>query len=221
MRKRGTELYGIIGLGRFGFALAKALADSGRDVMVVDCNSDKIKDATSFTDLAFQVATPTKEVMHEIGIQNCDVVIICIGEKLDTSILTTLNVIDMGVKRVIAKAISKEQGSVLEKLGAEVVYPERDMAIRLAQRLVTPKIMEYITLSEDIEVSEIKLTTKITGNSIINLDIRGRFGLNILAIKKDEDIIIDIEPTLLLEENNIMVVIGKKENIRKFEAWLY
>ena len=143
--------FGIIGIGRFGFALAKTLIEAGKEVLVVDHDENKIKQIRSLTDNAFVVSNLDRETLEETGIQNCGVVVVCIGEKIDVNILTTLNLINMGVKRVIAKAISYEQGCVLEKIGAEVVYPERDMAIRVANRLLYSKTLDFIELSNDID----------------------------------------------------------------------
>ena len=142
--KEKENMYAVIGLGRFGFALAQRLAESGAELIVVDKEESVINDATAFTDNAFLVNELTRENLSNIGIQNCDTVIVGIGGKIDVSILTTLTVIQLGVPRVIAKANSVEQGCVLEKLGAEVIYPERDMGVRLANRLLAPRVMEYI-----------------------------------------------------------------------------
>lgn len=220
MQKKSANSFAIIGLGRFGFALAKNLCHAGKEVLVIDSNEEKIREATAFTDNAFLVSTLTKEALLEAGVQNCDTAIVCIGEKIDTSILTTLNVLSLGVKRVIAKAISCEQGTVLEKLGAEVVYPERDMAVRLANKLVTSNVLEYISLSDEVDISEVKLSKKTSGKTVIDLDLRGRFGLNIIAVKRGSDINIDIQPDMPLVENDIIVVIGQKRNISKFEKQL-
>ena len=112
-RNRETYSYGIIGLGRFGTALAKTLSEAGEEVIVIDNTESKVKELRQYTENAFVAETLTKEVLEEIGIQNCDTVVVCIGEKIDTSILTTLNVVSLGVPRVIAKAISPDQGAVL------------------------------------------------------------------------------------------------------------
>ena len=142
LKEELSESYGIIGLGRFGTALAQKLADAGREVIVVDRCEYKVKELRRYTDFAYVADELTKEVLEEIGIQNCDTVVVCIGEKIDTSILVTLNVVNLGVKRVIAKAISRDQGEVLEKIGAEVVYPERDMALRLAKKMMVSSVMD-------------------------------------------------------------------------------
>ena len=120
---KNNELYGIIGLGRFGFALAQNLVKSGKEVIVLDKNPDIIKQASTFTENAFIVQSLTQQTLEEVGIQNCDTVIVCIGDKIDVSVLTTMHLINMGVPNVISKANSADQGMVLEKLGAKVVFP--------------------------------------------------------------------------------------------------
>lgn len=137
MKKKLETAYGVIGLGRFGAALAMMLAQSGNEVIAVDRDEKKVKEMRQYTDCAFVTDDLSSDTLKEIGIQNCDVVIICIGEKVDVSVLTTMSVIELGVPRVIAKALSPEQGAVLGKLGAEVVYPERDMALRLGKKLLS------------------------------------------------------------------------------------
>lgn len=219
-KKNNKELFGIIGLGRFGFALAQTLSEAGKEVLAVDSSEDKIKAAAAFVEHAYTVHNITKDTLEEIGMQNCDVVIVCIGEQIDMSILTALNVISMGVKRVIAKAISAEQGCVLQKIGAEVVYPERDMAIRLANRLVSSKVMEYISLNEDIDITEIHLTKRISGVSVYDMDLRKKFGLNIIALKRDSEIIIEISSEYCFHEDDVITVIGKKQNIQRFAKYL-
>ena len=123
MKKQMAATYGVIGLGRFGTALATTLAKAGKEVIVIDRVEGKVKEMRQYTDYAFVVDELTETALRETGIQNCDVVIVCIGEKVDVSILTTMSVLGMGVPRVISKAISQEQGAVLRRLGAEVVYP--------------------------------------------------------------------------------------------------
>ncbi|EEH99818.2 MULTISPECIES: TrkA family potassium uptake protein [Clostridium] len=212
--------FGIIGIGRFGFALAKTLIEAGKEVIVLDNNENKIKQIRSLTENAFVVNNLDKETLEETGIQNCETVFVCIGEKIDVSILTTLNVINMGVKRVISKAITYEQGCVLKKIGAEIVYPENDMAIRIANRLLNEEALEFIELNNDIHIEELRVTSKIDGKSILKSKIRNDFNLNIIALERDEETIIEVDPNYILRENDLIVVIGKKSNIRKLEEHL-
>ena len=144
----------------------------------------------------------------------------CIGEKIYTSILATLTESSMGGPRVIAKATSAEHCCVLEKIGAEVVYPEKDIAIRLARRLVSPHALDFISLNDDIAVSEIRLTSVLEGRSVMEAGIRNRFGLNIVAMERERDTTIDIQPTYRFRKEDVIVVIGKRDHINKFERYL-
>lgn len=215
-----TIEFGIIGLGRFGYSLATSLAEARKEVLVLDSSENKIKQIRHLTDNAFVVSDLSKAALEEAGIQNCETVIIGIGEKIDVSILTTLHVISMGVPRVIAKAISPEQGKILEKIGAEVIYPERDMALRLARRLLSSRVMDYITLNDDITITELRLSAKIDGQTVLHASLRKKYKLNIIALQHDEKTITEITPELMLRENDILVVVGKKEHINKFEKYL-
>ncbi len=212
--------FGVIGLGRFGTALAQRLSELGAEVLVIDSNERKIKDIRAYTDYAFVVRELSREALIETGIQNCETVVVCIGEKIDTCILTTLTVVDLGVPKVIAKATSYEQGSVLEKLGAEVIYAERDMAIRLAKKLTSNSLIEYIALNNEIEISELKATDRIVGKSVMQSNIRKEYGLNIIAIESCGNTITEITPDYVLGDGDLIVVIGKGTNIAKFEKFL-
>lgn len=208
---------GIIGLGRFGMALAQRLCELGKEVLAVDESEAKIKEIRNYTEYAFVVDNFTKETLQEAGIQNCEVVVVCISEKIDVSILTTLNVVSLGVPKVIAKSVSHEQGCVLEKLGAEVVYPERDMALRVAKRIVAANVLDYLSLNGGIEISEIKILDKWVNKSIGQLDIRKQYNLNIIAIEQGNNIVTEISPQYKFSKDDIIIVIGKKESIEEFE----
>ncbi len=216
-RKKSDKLYGVVGLGRFGFALAEELAAKGCDVLAIDRDRAMVDAASEFTDNAFLIDELNRENLEATGISNADVAVICIGDKIDVSILTTLTVIRLGVPKVISKASSKEQGEVLEMLGAEVVYPERDMALRLAGKLISPNILEYISLSDEIDIMEIKLSEKIQGKTVLDLNLRSRYGLNIIARRHGETISTDILPDMVLHASDSITVIGKTDSIHRFE----
>jgi len=218
--KKNEMLYGIIGLGRFGMGLAQSLSAAGREILVVDREQSKINQAASFTDNAYRMEELSRENLEAIGINNCDVVIIGIGERIDTSVLTTLTVLRMGVPRVIAKAKSEEQGEVLTTLGAEVIYPEKDMAKRLASKLIAPHVLEYISLSDNIDIMEIALTGKVSGQTVAELNLRRQFGLNIIAVEQNDALTADVYPDMVLQEGDTIAVIGKPDQIRRFEAYL-
>ncbi len=217
---KSSIAFGVIGLGRFGYALAKTLSDNGKEVLVLDNNESKVKQIQDKVQQAFVIDQLDKSTLEEAGIQNCGTVIVCIGEHIEASILTTLNVIELGVPRVIAKAISAEHGRVLQKIGAEVVYPEKERAIRLANSLTTPRALDYIDLSNQYAISEIRLTEKLHGKTIFELNFRKKFGLNIIAIVRGNETIIEITPDLQLNTNDWIAVVGTKDSIIKFERHL-
>ena len=168
-KKKESASFGVIGLGRFGTALAITLAQAGKEVIAVDRDESRVKELRQYTDYAFVADTIYSDTLKEIGIQNCDVVAVCIGEKIDASILITMSVIDLGVPKVIAKASSVEQGEVLKRIGATVVYPEKDMAVRLGKRLISSTFMDYIALDNSVEIRQISVPESMLGASVIEL----------------------------------------------------
>ena len=218
MKHNTSTSFGVIGLGRFGSALAQSLAQSGKGVIVVDCKEEKDRVLRQYTEYAYVAETLIKETLEEIGIQNCDTVIVCIGEKIDTSILTTLNVVSLGVPHVIAKAISRDQGAVLEKIGAYVVYPERDMALRLGKQLVSRNFLDYISLDNEVEIQQLTVPPSMIGMSVQETNIRQRYGLNIIAIEREHSTDIEVLPSYRFARGDIIVVIGRVENIKRFET---
>ena len=212
--------FGIIGLGRFGYALTKTLAEAGKEILAIDTIENRVKQVRNFTESAFVVGELDKETLEDSGIQNCGTVIVCIGDSIDISVLTTLNVISMGVPRVIARAMSYEQGLILEKIGAEVIYPENDMAIRLANKLINSSIMETIELRGDIAITELKLTAKVANQTIQQANFRQKFNLNIIALEQRGETTTEISPDYVLQADDNIVVIGQLSNIKKLEAYL-
>ncbi len=220
-KNKGDKLiYGIVGLGRFGYALAMELAETKADLIVIDSNEEKIRELREMTENAFVVKSLDKKTLLETGIQNCDVAVVCIGERMDTSILTTLNLVSMHIPLVIAKATSADHGTILEKLGAEVVYPERDMAIRLANRLETARALDFVQLSEKINVSKMQIPQSHVRNTVLELNLRSKFGLNIIAIENDGMVMEIINPEYIFRKNDILFLAGSKEGLLEFSEWV-
>lgn len=221
-RSKTDISFGVIGLGQFGMPLAIKLSESGKDCIVIDHDEAKIQVMRNYTDYAFVVQDLSKEVLAETGIHHCDVVIVCIGEKIDISILLTLNLITLGVPRVIAKATSKEHGIVLEHLGAEVVFPEQDMALRLARRILTSSdILDHLSLKSDVDITKIKVTEQFSGNRIEDLHLRPGYKLNIIAIESGGETNTEVDPKYTLTVDDVLVVMGKREKISAFEGDLF
>ncbi len=217
--KKERDIFGIIGLGRFGSALAIELASAGTDLLVIDRDEEKVRELRDYTENAYVVKNLDKKALTETGVQNCDVAVVCIGEHMDTSILTTLNLVSLGIPTVIAKATSIEHGEILEKLGAEVVYPERDMAIRLAHRLEASKMLDYIQLSEKLNISKLIIPDRIVGKTVLSVNLRGEFGINIIAIENNGNLIETINPDYVFRKGDIMFISGSKNSLDRLSAW--
>lgn len=218
-KKSDAVTYGIVGLGRFGYALAMELAAFGADIMVMDSDEDKVREMREYTDDAYVVKSQDKKTLSETGIQNCDIAIVCMGEKMDTSILNTLTLVSLGIPKVIAKASSAEHGEILERLGAEVVYPERDMALRLAHRLESSSVLDFVQLSEKVNISKIIAPDSIADKTVLAVDFRGRFGINIIAIENHSGVQQKINPGYKFQKGDILYVSGDKPSLSHFMEW--
>ena len=218
-KKKNVTAYGIVGLGRFGEALARELAGSGAELLVMDRDEERVREMRELTENALVVNTLDKKTLSETGIQNCDVAIVCIGEHMESSILTTLNLVSLGIPTVISKATSPEHGEILTRLGAEVVYPERDMAERLANRLVNNSVLDFIQLSEKINISKLLTPEALSGKTVHVVDLRSHFNLNIIAIQNGPDVLEHIVPTYRFQPGDILIVSGNKEGIQRFSDW--
>lgn len=218
MKKKGTSAsFGVIGLGRFGSALVECLASSGKEVIAVDKDEAKVKEARRFTDYAMVVEALDRESLEEAGMQNCGTVVICIGEQVDVSILATMTALKMNVPHVIAKANSLIHGEVLKQLGARVVYPERDMAVRLGKGLIYNSFLDSVTLEGDVEVRRIQATDRLIGLTVREADTRRKYNLNIIAIEHCHRTDVEFPSDYRFQEGDVVCVIGQTGNIEKFE----
>ncbi len=217
-RKKEKNIYGIVGLGRFGHALALELAQAGADLIVMDRDEEKVRELREFTESAFVIHNPDKKTLLQTGIQNCDIAIVGIGEQLDSSILTTLNLVSLGIPHVIAKATSAEHGEILEKLGAEVVYPEKDIAIRLAHRLEASRVLDYIQLSEKLNISKWMAPPSVVGKTVMEVNLRGKYGANIIAIESGSTVLESILPEYVFQPGDILYVSGSRDNLNRLST---
>ena len=218
-KKKNKLIYGIVGLGRFGMALATELADGGAELIVIDEDEEKVALMRERTENAFVAKTLDKKTLLATGMKNCDVAVVCIGEHIDTSILTTLNLVSMEIPHVIAKATSAEHGEILKKLGADVVLPEHDMAVRLAHRLEAARVLDYVQLSEKINISKIMLPPQAVGKTVLEVNLRARFGVNIVAIENGGTVIEMVRPDYAFREKDILYLSGSKEGMIKLADW--
>ncbi len=212
------KVFAVIGLGRFGGSIVKSLAEDGLEVLAIDANEDRVNEYAKIASHAIVGDTTDENVLKSIGISNFDHVIVAIGENIQSSILTTLILKELGVNHVTVKAQNDYHEKVLRKIGADtVVHPERDMGRRIAYNIVSNNILDYLDLSEDHSIVEIAASEKMNGKSIIDLDIRARYGLNIVAIKRGSDINVSPQAGDAIHTGDILIVIGADTDISRFE----
>lgn len=208
----------VIGLGRFGASLALELMELGYEVLGIDRDEEVVDGLSSQLTHAVTADATDEEVLKSLGIRNFDCGIVAIGNDIQMSILSTILLKEIGLKTVVSKAISVLHGRALEKLGVDrVIYPERDMGIRVAHQLVSPNLLDYIEISKDYSIVELKVPLCLEGKSLSELNSRARYGCSIVALQRSQGII--IAPTAMdhLEQGDIMVVIGAKKNLEEFE----
>ncbi|RAP75402.1 potassium channel family protein [Paenibacillus montanisoli] len=208
----------IIGLGRFGSSLARELIQLGYDVLGIDKDEEAVQDMSQELTHAVVADSTEEEVLRSLGVRNFDCAVVSIGDDIQASIMTAILLKDLGVKKVVAKAMTELHGRVLEKIGVDrVVYPERDMGIRVAHQLVSPNLLDYIELSKDYTIAELAVPKCLSGKSLQDLNPRARFGCSIVAINKPKGIIIAPTGNDVLTEKDVMVVIGTNQQIEEFE----
>lgn len=210
--------YAIIGMGRFGSSVANALTDMGFDVLAIDTNEQRIQEMSNIVTHAVSANSTDEEALRALGIRNFEVVVVAIGQDIQASILTTLILKDLGIPTLIVKAQNELHGKVLQKIGADkVIYPERDMGLRVAHHLTSPNILEYIELSDDYSIVEMRVSELMVGKNLIELNVRARFGCNVMAIKTGSNMNISPEATEPLRHNDVLVILGKPQDLIKLE----
>ncbi|MBS4216069.1 MULTISPECIES: potassium channel family protein [Neobacillus] len=212
-----ADQFAVIGLGRFGLSIAKKLYESGRDVLGVDVNEERADEAQNYVTHSVIADSTDPEALKSIGIRNFDTVIVAIGNDIQASILSVLLLKELGVNKVIAKALNKLHGEVLKKVGADwVVFPERDMGIRVAHQLISPKVLNFIELSKDYSVEEVKIPEKMTDKTLRELDLRAKYNLSVIAIRHHDDIFISPSPDKIIDHGDVLVVIGENRDLERF-----
>lgn len=211
--KKQNKTYGIIGLGKFGKALAYKLASTGAEILAVDKDEAKVTEIREITENAFITRNLEKKALSDMGFQDCDVVILCIAEAIDVSILTVMKLQSIGVKRIIAKANSLEHGEILKKLGVEIVYPEQDMALRLANTLEMGQGFDFIELSDSIKVAKFNVPKQFVNKTVLEVSLREKFGLNIIAIENNGVVLNAIFPDYAFKDGDVLYLCGSKKAI--------
>ena len=208
--------YAVFGLGRYGLAVAQELFTSGADVLAVDMNESVVNSVANELALCKCADITDPEVIKQLGIGNMDVVIIAIAGNLEASVMATMLCKEAGVPTVIAKCANEMHSRILSRVGADrVVFPEMESGLRLAKNLLSAGFVDVIELSKDVAMVELEIKPEWTGKSLIDLNLRRRYGINVVATRKGENISVGIDPEKPLTKDVKLIVIGSTEKLGK------
>lgn len=211
----------VIGLGRFGNALAKTIYELGHDVLAIDVDEEKVQDIAYDVTHAVQMDATDENAIKNIGLRNFEVAVVTIGSDMQASIMATLIAKEMGVKFIIAKAQNEQHAKVLYKIGADkVILPEQDMGVRVAHNLVSSNILDYIELSSEYSIVEIEVLGEWEGKTLKELDFRKKYGANIVAIKSGKNVNVSPYADDTINKGDIVVALGSVSDLRKLEKVL-
>lgn len=207
----------VIGLGRFGGSICRTLAQEGMEVLAIDVDEDRVHEFSDIVSQAVVADTTDETTLKDLGIRNFDHVIVAIGDNIQASILTTLILKELGVKKVTVKALNDYHEKVLAKIGADaIVHPERDMGRRIANNMISTNVLDYLELSDEHSIVELIASKKMDGKTLIEMDVRAKFGCNVVAIKRENQIIVSPMAIEIIQEGDILIVIGADKDIDRF-----
>ena len=215
---KAKNTYAVFGLGRYGIAVARELVENGKEVIAVDSNQKIVNDAAAFLPVCKCADVTDIEVISRLGIENIDTVIVCMAGNLEASVMAVTLCKEAGVKTVIAKCANEMQQKILLRIGADkVVFPENESGIRLAKNLLSSGFIDMISISKDVSIVEIEVKNEWLGKNLIELNLRKKYGLNIVAIKKDGKVNVNINPELVLDANTALIVIADVDSLAKLK----
>jgi trk system potassium uptake protein TrkA len=202
--------YAVIGLGKFGATVVRTLHARGHEVIAIDQNRERVQDLRDFSTQAIEADCTDQDTLRALGIHDADAVVVSLGERMDASILVTLYLRDLGLKEIVVKAISEDHGKVLHLIGAtEIVHPERDTARRVARGLGLRSIVEYLPLASDSSLIEVKVPAEFVGRTLAELEIRKRFQVLVVAIKREESLLLATGGDERLQQGDVLVLVGR------------
>ena len=208
--------YVVIGMGRFGTSVAERLYELGNEVLAIDTNPDKVQRMESKVTCAVVADVRDEEVLRSLGARSCDCAVVAIGSDLATCIIATLNLKDLGVPQVICKATDELRKKALEKVGADrVEIPERETGIKLAQSLTSSSILDFIELSPDCGIAEMQTPLEWCGKSIRELDIRAKYGVNVIAVRENGKVRVTLDADRPLDASMTLVLLGENDRLAR------
>jgi trk system potassium uptake protein TrkA len=213
--------FAVIGMGSFGINVAKTLYQKGGEVLAIDKNKEKVEDVKTFVSHAVNMDAADKENLQALGLKDMDVVVVSLGPEMEASILTVLYLSELGVKRIVAKALTEDHAKILDAVGAtEVIFPEKDMAVRAALKLNNPNVLEYLPLVSGIGIQEIAPPDKFIGKSLKELDLRNRYGIQVIAIREiiQEKTTYVPRADFVIKDSDILIIMGDEKALSRLNS---
>jgi trk system potassium uptake protein len=213
--------FAVIGLGNFGFYAAKALYEDRNEVIAIDSNKVKIQAIDPYCTEAIILDATEKNSLKSLGLENMDGVIISTGTKISTSILICLHLQEIGVKKILAKALDDDHGKILKLVGAtEIIHPERDMALRISRGLSRPNMLDFIPLADEFDLIQIGPPREFIGKSLKELNLRAKYNVHVIAIKElvPENFLLVPSANFIVKDSDILIMLGKTNDIRRIKA---
>ncbi len=210
--------FAVFGLGRFGGSLVKELYQLDLEVLAIDKDLDKVNEFSRYATHAIQANAIDETMLKQLGVRNFDIAFVSFGDDIEASILTSLLLKELGLKKVWAKAQNDYHHKVLEKIGVDrVIHPERDMAKRIAHHISSEKLIDYIELSDEYSIVEVVATDKLHRKTLTDLDLRARYGCNLVGIQRGKQVLVSPDADEGLEKGDILIVIGHNKDLHRFE----
>lgn len=216
-----NKSFAVIGLGQFGMTLAVTLAESDCDVLAIDDKEENIEEISEKVTYAVKADVREPGILKALGVQNVDVAIIAVAENLEASISATMQAKDLGVSFVVAKSMNSLHGRILDKIGADkIIYPEQAMGLRVARNLLSGGYLDVFELSAEFSMAEFSIPESWVGKSLIDLNVRERFHINIIGIKQGENVTVDLKPSEPLPDRCSIIAIGKNKDLNAEPAFM-
>ena len=213
--------FAVIGLGNFGFHAAKALFEDGNEVVAIDTEKGRVQAIDPHATESLMMDATDKEALKSLGLENMDGVIVSTGTKISISILICLHLHEIGVKKILAKALDDDHAKILKRVGAtQIIHPERDMALRISRGLSRPNVMDFIPLSEEYDLVQVDPPRAFIGKSLRDLNLRAKYNVHVIAIKElvPENFILIPPAGFVIKDSDILVMLGKSEDIKRIKA---
>lgn len=213
--------FAVIGLGKFGFHAAKALFEDGNEVVAIDIDKGRVQAISSYSTEAVVLNATDKDALKSLGLENMDGVIVSTGTKIGISILICLYLQEIGVKKILAKALDEDHAKILKRVGAtEIIHPERDMALRVSSSLSRPNILDFIPLADEFDLVQVGPPRAFVGKSLKELNLRAKYNVHVIAIKElvPENFLLVPPASFVIKDSDILIMLGKSENIKRIKA---